>query len=67
MDYKIFAVDETDDRAYPLWWSNDAGWVSFENSDTFTVEERKELTLPLGGEWAEYEDYRYFAHARGVH
>jgi len=36
---------------YPeLFWSNDWGWVE-EGFTLFTEKERKELNLPLEGEW----------------
>lgn len=68
-DYKIASKSETDDNLYPLWWNNSDGWVSFEDSDTFTAEEQKSLRLPVvsgNPVWVTDTDYRYFTSPRGV-
>jgi hypothetical protein len=34
-----------------LYWSNADGWVTIDDADTFSVQDTKELLLPMGGEW----------------
>jgi hypothetical protein len=35
------------------YWNNETGWSSFQWATLFTDEERGQLTLPIGGEWAD--------------
>lgn len=34
-----------------LYWSNDLGWVTLDDADTFSIQDTKELDLPIGGTW----------------
>ena len=34
-----------------LTWSNAEGWISGDNYNTFSDEEKKTLTLPIDGTW----------------
>jgi len=45
----IFTLGITSKRK--LWWSNEDGWGGRETATEFTVDESRELTLPVGGEW----------------
>lgn len=56
------AEPSTSHNADPIWaiyseenmnlaWSNDLGWVSGPDFDTYTPEEIKSLSLPVGGSW----------------
>lgn len=33
-------------------WSNEFGWTDFAEGEVFTLEEKRSLALPDGGEWA---------------
>tara|TARA_Y100000034_G_scaffold127663_1_gene180914 strand:- start:1019 stop:1420 length:402 start_codon:yes stop_codon:yes gene_type:complete len=44
--------NETDPlEGYPLYWSNEDGWVDYDSADQFSQEERDKLNLPMNGEW----------------
>jgi len=50
--WRIQSTTERDfDTEFPLYWSNDLGWVLRPQSDKFTTEEKNTLNLPLGGRW----------------
>jgi hypothetical protein len=50
--WRIQSTTERDfDTEFPLYWSNDLGWVLRPSSDTFTTEEKESFNLPLGGRW----------------
>ena len=34
-----------------LFWSNEHGWIETPGETKFTAEERKTLSLPMGGQW----------------
>lgn len=42
---------ETDDAGRALVWSNNLGWISGDNFDTFDDNDRAALNLPIDGEW----------------
>ena len=35
----------------PVFWSNELGWVSYDDATIFTEKERDELNLPEDGIW----------------
>ena len=43
--YKVYNFKEE------LWWSNENGWGDFLSADLFSEKERKNLNLPIGGDW----------------
>ena len=34
-----------------LYWSNEFGWVDYCDADSFTADEKNELSLPIDGLW----------------
>lgn len=34
-----------------FYWSNAWGWVDEQSADSFTIDERATLALPIGGHW----------------
>jgi len=52
----IKSVDEIDDETgNPLFWSNNLGWTSILNADSYTPREKELTHLPLYGEWYHYK------------
>ena len=52
-EWGIVNLDERDDETgEPLWWNGRIGWVSKDLADEFDDTDRKELNLPIGGQWA---------------
>lgn len=50
--WRIQSTTERDfDTDFPLYWSNENGWVARPSSDTFTTEEKSVFNLPIGGRW----------------
>jgi hypothetical protein len=50
--WRIQSTTERDfDTDFPLYWSNENGWVDRPSSDTFTTEEKSVFNLPIGGRW----------------
>lgn len=62
MKYHIASTDkaDTDDGGYPLFWSP-AGWTDVKDAASYTDEEMRLYSLPLGGVWCTEEDVRYLA------
>jgi hypothetical protein len=44
-----YIIENTKD--IDLLWSNENGWTSAGDYDFFTVEEKEQLNLPMGGQW----------------
>jgi hypothetical protein len=63
--YRIASTTETNEKLYPLWWSNDQGWVEFEDSDEFTDSDPQTLRLPITGVWVADSDYSYLSSPKG--
>ena len=52
MAWIITSTTEIDDETGEgLLWSNTEGWISGDNYDTFTNEEKETMNLPIGGQW----------------
>ena len=50
--YVIRSTEARDDEyGYPLFWSNDDGWVDRPSATVFSEEETKDPHIPLSGEW----------------
>lgn len=58
MIWLICTLERNPETGRFLLWSNTQGWVGDKKSATsFTQEEQTWLSLPMGGEWVEYDDF----------
>lgn len=49
MPQKLYHIrNKHDAHAY---WSNDDGWVGYDDADVFLDSERATMNLPIDGEW----------------